>query len=64
MDVPFSTIRSVQKRLTEQRIRLDEVKLEERENGVAIARARRRQDLGDACPGSADAVLWVRRVTG
>jgi len=61
LDVSFSTVRDAKKRLAEYRTRLDEVRLEEREIGVAIARARRREEKEFGGDGE---TLWVRRVTG
>ncbi|KAF2487953.1 hypothetical protein BDY17DRAFT_320463 [Neohortaea acidophila] len=58
LDVPFSTVRDAKKRLAEYRTRLDEVRLEERNIGIAIARARKREEEVDG-----DETLWVRRVT-
>ena len=56
MTVDFSQVRDSKKKLEEHRKRLDEVKLEEREIGVAISRARRKEGEEEG--------LWVRRVTG
>ena len=44
LDVPFATVRDTKRKLGEYRARLAEVKLEERDIGVAIARARRREE--------------------
>ncbi|KAK4547596.1 hypothetical protein LTR36_000553 [Oleoguttula mirabilis] len=56
MDVPFATVRDAKKKLGEHRRRLEEVTLEEREVGIAISRARRKEGEEEG--------LWVRRVTG
>lgn len=56
LDVDFSQVRNAKKKLDEHRKRLDEVRLEEREIGVAISRARRKEGEEEG--------LWVRRVTG
>lgn len=56
MDVPFATVRDAKKKLDEHRRRLEEVTLEEREVGIAISRARRKEGEEEG--------LWVRRVTG
>ena len=55
MDVDFATVRDAQKRLEEYRRRLEEVVLEQREVGIAISRARRKEGEEEG--------LWVRRVT-
>lgn len=60
MDVPFATVRDAKKRLAEYRTRLDEVRLEERDIGVAIARARRKEETEHGGDGE---TFWVRRVT-
>lgn len=56
LEVNFNQVRDAKKRLEDHRKRLDEVKLEEREIGVAISRARRKEGEEEG--------LWVRRVTG
>lgn len=56
LTVNFNQVRDARKKLEEHRKRLDEVKLEERDIGVAISRARRKEGEEEA--------LWVRRVTG
>ena len=61
LDVPFATVRDTKKRLTEYRARLAEVRLEERDIGIAVARARRREEKENGGDGES---LWVRRVTG
>lgn len=60
LEVPFATVRDVKKRLAEFRVRLDEVRLEERDIGVAITRARRKEEKETGGDGE---TLWVRRVT-
>jgi len=55
MDVSFAQVRDAKKQLEERRTTLDEVQLEEREVGIAISRARRKE--------GAEEGLWVRRVT-
>lgn len=60
MDVPFAHVRDAKKRLAEYRQRLDEVRLEERDIGIAIARARRKEEKEYGGDGE---TLWVRRVT-
>lgn len=61
LDVPFATVKDAKKKLLEYRTRLAEVKLEEREVGIAIARARRKEEKEYGGDGE---TLWVRRVTG
>ncbi|SMR45816.1 unnamed protein product [Zymoseptoria tritici ST99CH_1E4] len=56
MDVPFATVRDAKKRLEQLRATLAEIRLEEREIGIAISRARRKEGEEEG--------LWVRRVTG
>jgi len=56
MEVPFATVRDAKRKLEEHRRRLEEVLLEEREIGIAISRARRKEGEEEG--------LWVRRVTG
>lgn len=58
MDVAFSEVRQAKKELEMLRVRLEEIRLEEREIGIAIARARRKEAYGE------EEGLWVRRVTG
>ena len=60
MEVSFTTVREAKRKLAELRARLEEVGLEEREVGIAISRARRREEA-EAGEGGG---LWVRRVTG
>ncbi|RMZ16809.1 hypothetical protein D0862_01112 [Hortaea werneckii] len=60
MEVSFATVREAKRKLDELRARLEEVGLEEREVGIAISRARRREEA-EAGEGGG---LWVRRVTG
>jgi hypothetical protein len=54
LDVSFGQLRDAKRKLEELRITLDEVKLEEREIGIAISRARRKEGEEEG--------LWVRRV--
>ncbi|KAI7341148.1 hypothetical protein KC354_g17131 [Hortaea werneckii] len=61
MDVSFATVRDAKRKLAEFRARLEEVGLEEREVGIAISRARRREEAAEGGEGGG---LWVRRVTG
>lgn len=56
LDVPFATVREAKRRLLGHRVRLAEVQLEEREVGVLVSRARRKEGEEEG--------LWVRRVTG
>ncbi|KJX92432.1 hypothetical protein TI39_contig5852g00010 [Zymoseptoria brevis] len=56
MDVPFATVRDAKKRLEQLKATLAEIRLEEREIGIAISRARRKEGEEEG--------LWVRRVTG
>ncbi|KAF2210681.1 hypothetical protein CERZMDRAFT_85988 [Cercospora zeae-maydis SCOH1-5] len=58
LDVTFSEVRAAKKELESLRARLEEIKLEERDLGIAIARARRKEGFDDGDG------LWVRRVTG
>ncbi|KAI7128689.1 hypothetical protein KC324_g17255 [Hortaea werneckii] len=60
MEVSFSKVREAKRKLAELRARLEEVGLEEREVGIAISRARRREEA----EGGEGGGLWVRRVTG
>lgn len=52
-------VRDAKRKLEERRETLREVKLEEMDIGIKIARARRREDFDDG-----EGSLWVRRVTG
>ncbi|KAI7284483.1 hypothetical protein KC345_g2227 [Hortaea werneckii] len=61
MEVSFATVRDAKRKLAEFRARLEEVGLEEREVGIAISRARRREEAAEGGEGGG---LWVRRVTG
>ena len=61
IDVTFGQVRDAKKRLGDYRARLAEVRLEERDLGIAIARARRRDEKENGGDGES---LWVRRVTG
>jgi hypothetical protein len=54
LDVSFGQLRDAKRKLEELRVTLDEVKLEEREIGIAISRARRKEGEEEG--------LWVRRV--
>jgi hypothetical protein len=56
MEVPFSHVRDAKRRLAELQATLSEIQLEEREIGIAISRARRKEGEEEG--------LWVRRVTG
>lgn len=55
MDVSFAEMKEAKKKLEELRKTLEEVQLEEREIGIAIARTRRKEGGEEG--------LWVRRVT-
>lgn len=59
LDVSFAQVRDARKKLEERRLVLSEVKREEMELGIKIARARRKEDFGEG-----EGTLWVRRVTG
>lgn len=59
LDVSFATVRDARRRLEERRETLREVKMEEMDIGIRIARARRKEDFGEG-----EGTLWVRRVTG
>jgi hypothetical protein len=59
LEVSFAAVRDAKRKLEERRETLREVKLEEMDIGIKIARARRREDFGDG-----EGTLWVRRVTG
>ncbi|KAK4495964.1 hypothetical protein PRZ48_013232 [Zasmidium cellare] len=56
LEVSFAELREAKKKLEEYRKTLAEVQLEEREIGIAISRARRKEGEEEG--------LWVRRVTG
>ena len=56
IELPFSAYKDAQKKLVEHQAMLAEVKLEERQIGIAISRARRKEGEEEG--------LWVRRVTG
>ncbi|WPH01950.1 Hypothetical protein R9X50_00480400 [Acrodontium crateriforme] len=58
LDVPFAAVRETNEQLKTHRRRLEQILLEEREIGVKIARARRKEDEG------LGGGLWVRRVMG
>jgi len=58
LEVSFATVRDAKRRLEERRAVLSEVKKEEMEMGIKIARARRKEDFGEG-----EGTLWVRRVT-
>ena len=59
LEVSFAAVRDAKRKLEERRETLREVKMEEMDIGIRIARARRREDFGDG-----EGTLWVRRVTG
>jgi hypothetical protein len=59
LEVPFAAVRDAKRKLEERRETLREVKMEEMDIGIRIARARRREDFGEG-----EGTLWVRRVTG
>lgn len=59
LEVSFAAVRDAKRKLEERRETLREVKLEEMDIGIKIARARRREDFEDG-----EGSLWVRRVTG
>ena len=61
MDVPFATVRDTKRKLDEHRRRLEEILLEERDVGVRITRARRKEEREEGWDGEG---IWVRRVTG
>lgn len=61
LDVPFATVRDAKKRLDEYRTRLAEVVLEEREVGIAVTRARRREEEENGF--DSGSTIWIRRVT-
>lgn len=59
LEVSFAAVRDAKRKLEERRETLREVKMEETDIGIKIARARRREDFADG-----EGTLWVRRVTG
>ena len=59
LEVSFAAVRDAKRKLEERRETLREVKLEEMDIGIKIARARRREDFDEG-----EGALWVRRVTG
>ncbi|QIW94808.1 hypothetical protein AMS68_000326 [Peltaster fructicola] len=59
LEVSFSVVREAKKKLEERRKVLDEIRLEEMDVGIRIARARRKEDFADG-----EGTFWVRRVTG
>nr|OQO16580.1 hypothetical protein B0A51_17636 [Rachicladosporium sp. CCFEE 5018] len=59
LEVSFATVRDARRRLEGRREVLREVRREEMELGIKIARARRKEDFGEG-----EGTLWVRRVTG
>jgi len=59
LEVSFATVRDAKRKLEQHRDTLQEVKMEEMDVGIKIARARRREDYEDG-----EGSLWVRRVTG
>ena len=59
LEVSFAAVRDAKRKLEERRETLREVKMEEMDIGIRIARARRREDFGEG-----EGTLWVRRVTG
>ena len=59
LEVSFAAVRDAKRKLEERRETLREVKLEEMDVGIKIARARRREDFDEG-----EGALWVRRVTG
>lgn len=59
LDVSFAAVRDAKRKLEERRETLREVKMEEMDIGIRIARARRREDFSEG-----EGTLWVRRVTG
>lgn len=61
LDVPFATVRDAKKRLAEYRKRLAEVVLEERDVGIAITRARRKEEEENGF--DSGSTIWIRRVT-
>ena len=59
LEVSFATVRDAKRKLEQHRDTLQEVKMEEMDVGIKIARARRRDDFAEG-----EGSLWVRRVTG
>ncbi|KAM0714427.1 hypothetical protein Q7P37_010214 [Cladosporium fusiforme] len=59
LEVSFAAVRDARRRLDERRETLREIKMEEMDIGIRIARARRKEDFGEG-----EGTLWVRRVTG
>ena len=59
LEVSFATVRDAKRKLEQHRDTLQEVKMEEMDVGIKIARARRREDFAEG-----EGSLWVRRVTG
>lgn len=59
LEVSFSVVREARKKLEERKKVLDEIRLEEMDVGIRIARARRKEDFADG-----EGTFWVRRVTG
>jgi hypothetical protein len=59
LEVSFATVRDAKRKLQQHRDTLQEVKMEEMDVGIKIARARRREDFAEG-----EGSLWVRRVTG
>lgn len=59
LDVSFAKVREARRKLDERRLWLDDVRKEEMEVGIGIARVRRKEDFADG-----EGTLWVRRVTG
>jgi hypothetical protein len=59
LEVSFATVRDAKRKLEQHRDTLQEVKMEEMDVGIKIARARRREDFDEG-----EGSLWVRRVTG
>ncbi|KAF7192052.1 hypothetical protein HII31_06697 [Pseudocercospora fuligena] len=57
MQVSFAQVRDANNKLQELRATLEEIKLEEREIGIKVARARRKE-------GDEETGLWIRRVAG
>ncbi|EME88763.1 uncharacterized protein MYCFIDRAFT_209893 [Pseudocercospora fijiensis CIRAD86] len=57
MEVSFAQVRDANTKLQELRATLEEIKLEEREIGIKVARARRKE-------GDEETGLWIRRVAG
>ncbi|KXT18587.1 hypothetical protein AC579_9816 [Pseudocercospora musae] len=57
MEVSFAQVRDANTKLQELRATLEEIKLEERDIGIKVARARRKE-------GDEETGLWIRRVAG